>query len=68
MVHKEMVEHAYDGIGALPHVDSLVNQVVHLSGEGLTTHTEDGILRGVIGPSWRGSFFFIYLFIAISVQ
>ena len=34
--------HTYEGVGALPHVNSLIDQEVHLSGEGLTTHTEDG--------------------------
>ena len=38
MVLKEVVEHTYDGIGALPYVDSLIDQVVHSSGKGLTTH------------------------------
>ena len=42
----EVVEHSYDGVGALLHVDSLINQVVHLSGKGLTTHTKDGALPG----------------------
>jgi len=44
MVCKEMMEHTNDGVGALPHVNSLIDQVVHLSGDGLTTHTEDGTL------------------------
>ena len=49
VVLKEVVEHTYDGVRALPHVDSLVNEVVHLSGKGLTTHTEDGALSGCHG-------------------
>ena len=52
MVCKEMVKHTYDGIGALPHVDSLIDQVVHLSGDGLTTHTEDGTLPGSQEVHW----------------
>ena len=44
MVCKEMMEHTDNGVGALPHVNSLVDQVVHLSWEGLTTHTEHGTL------------------------
>ena len=39
-----MVDHTYDGVGALSRVDSLVDQVVHLSRDGLATHTEDGAL------------------------
>ena len=39
-----MVEHTYYGVGALSHVNSLVDQVVHLSRDGLATHTEDGAL------------------------
>ena len=46
MVFKKMMEHTYDGVGALPHVDSFIDQVVHLSEKGLTTHTEDGALPG----------------------
>ena len=46
MVCKELMQHTDDGVGALPHVDSLVDQVVHLSGEGLATHTEDSTLSG----------------------
>ena len=33
MVFKKMMEHTYDGVGALPHVDSFIDQVVHLSGD-----------------------------------
>ena len=54
MVHKEMVEHTDDGIGALPHVYSLVNQVVHLMGDGLTTHTKDCALTGYQEVHWAG--------------
>ena len=54
MVHKEVVHHAYDGIGALPHVDSLGDQVVHLLEEGLTKHTEDGTLPGSQKVHWAG--------------
>ena len=46
MVYEEMMEHTYDYVGALPHVDSLIDQVVHLSREGFTTHTKDGTLPG----------------------
>ena len=54
IMHKEVVEHGYNGNGALPHVNSLVDQVVHLSGEGLTTHTEDGTLPGSQKVHWAG--------------
>ena len=46
MVCKEMMQHTDDGVGALPHVDSLIDQVVHLSREGLTTYTKDSTLSG----------------------
>ena len=42
MVLKEVVEHTYDGIEALPHVDSHIDQVVNLSGKGLTTECAVG--------------------------
>ena len=48
------MEHGYNGNGALPHVNSLVDQVLHLSGEGLTTHTEDGTLPGSQKVQWAG--------------
>ena len=38
MMLKKMMEHTYNGIGALHHINSLIDQVVHLSGKGLTTH------------------------------
>ena len=46
IVLKEVVEHTYDGIRALPHVNSLIDEAVDLSGKGLTTRTEDGALPG----------------------
>ena len=46
MVCKEIMQHTHNGIGALPHVHSIINQVVNLLGEGLTTHTKDGTLSG----------------------
>ena len=48
------MEHGYNGNGALPHVNSLVDQVVHLSGEGLATHTEDCSLLGNQEVHWAG--------------
>ena len=53
MVHK-VVEHAYDGIGALLNVDSLAYEVVHLSREGLTTHTKHCALPGSQEVHWAG--------------
>ena len=44
MVYKEVVKHADDGIGALPHVDSFINQVIDLSGNGLTAYSKNCIL------------------------
>ena len=35
-----MVQHADDGIGALPCVDSFIDEVVDLSRDGLTAHTK----------------------------
>jgi len=32
MVYKEVVKHADDGVGALPHVDSFIDQVIDLPG------------------------------------
>ena len=46
MVCKEMVKHTHDGVGSLPHVNSLIDQVVDPSGDGLTTHTKNGTLLG----------------------
>ena len=31
---------ADDGIGALPHIDSFINEVIHSSGKRLTAHSE----------------------------
>ena len=39
VVYKKMVQHANDSIGALTHVDSFIDQVVDLSGNGLTYRT-----------------------------
>ena len=44
MVYKEVVEHADDGIGALPHIDSFINEVIDLSGNGLTAHSKNRTL------------------------
>ena len=41
-----MMEHIYNCVEAFSHVDSLINQIVHLSGDGLTTYTEDGRFPG----------------------
>ena len=41
MVYKEVVEHADDGVGAFPHVDSFVNQVIYLSGNGLAAYSKN---------------------------
>ena len=38
---KVVVEQAYDGVGSLPSVTSLVNEVVHLSWQRLATDTEN---------------------------
>ena len=46
MVCKEMMQHTHNGIRALPHVYSLIDQVLHLSGDGLTTNTKYGTLSG----------------------
>ena len=45
-------------IGALPHVDSLIDQVVHLSGKGLTTPKMTHFLgvKKNMGPGCRGLF------------
>ena len=44
MYPKEMMEHADDGIGSLPGVSGLVNQVINLTWDSLTAHSIDGTL------------------------
>ena len=39
---EEVVKKANDGVGPLPRVEGLVNEVVHLAGDALTTHYKDG--------------------------
>ena len=41
MLLKVVVEQANDGVGSLPSVTSLVNEVVHLSWQHLATDTEN---------------------------
>ena len=41
---KEMMEHADDGIGSLPNVNCLINQVINLTWYSLTAHSIDGTL------------------------
>ena len=41
-----VVEHADNGVGALPHVDSFIDQVIYLSGNRLAAHSKDGTLPG----------------------
>ena len=54
MVYKEVVEHADDGVRALPHVDSFINQVRHLSGNGLTAYSKDSTLPWSEKVQWAG--------------
>ena len=54
MMYKEVVQHTDDGVGALPHVDSLVNQIVDLPGDGLATDSKDCALPGSQGVHWAG--------------
>ena len=54
MMHKEVVQHTHDRVGALPHVDSLVNQIAHLPGDGLATDSEDCALPGSQEVLWAG--------------
>ena len=45
MVYEEVVEHADDGVGALPHIDSFINEVIDLvGGNGLTAHSKNRTL------------------------
>ena len=46
MVYEEVVEHADDGVGPLPHVHCLIDQVIHLSGNRLAAHSKDCTLPG----------------------
>jgi len=46
MVYKEVVKHADDGVGALPHVDSFIDQVIDLPGNGLTAFSKNCNLPG----------------------
>ena len=41
MVLEEVVEHADDGVGALPHVDSFIDEVSHLPGNGLAAYSKN---------------------------
>ena len=41
VVCKEVVEHADDGVGALPHVDSFINEVTDVSGNGLAAYSKN---------------------------
>ena len=41
MLLKVVVEQANDGVGSLPSVTSLINEVVHLSWQRLATDTEN---------------------------
>ena len=52
VVAKEVVEETDDGVGSLPRVESLIYEVVHLSGDALTTHPEDGALSGRLEVHW----------------
>ena len=65
MVLEEVVEHADDGIGALTHVDSFIDEVSHLSGNGLAAYSENCTLpwcekvhgaglEGVVGANCSG--------------
>ena len=44
MMCEEVVEHANDGVGALPHVDSFIDQVIYLSGNGLAAYSKNRTL------------------------
>ena len=46
MVCEEVVEHADDGVGAHTHVDSFIDQVIYLSGNGLTSYSKNCTLLG----------------------
>ena len=44
MYLKEVMEHADNGVGSLPNVNCLVNQVINLTWDSLTAHSKDGTL------------------------
>lgn len=61
---EEVVEKADDGIRSLPCVERLVNQVVDLPWDTLTTHTKDGTLPSsleVQRPGLEGVVRVVYL-------
>ena len=57
---KVVVEQAYGGVGSLPSVTSLVNEILHLSYQRLATDTENPTFSEVLGNTygrvgWKGS-------------
>ena len=59
MYPREMMEHADDGIGSLPDVKCLINQVINLTWDSLTAHSIDSTLswgKKVHGARLEGSF------------
>ena len=53
MYFKEVMQHANDAVDT---VHIFIDGVVHLAGQGLTEHAENGTLQEVHGSGWRGSF------------
>ena len=51
---KEVVEHADDGVRPLPDIHRLVNEVVNLPWDGLTTHPKESTLSGREEIDWPG--------------
>ena len=54
MVLEEVVEHADDGVGALPHVDSFIDEVSHLPGNGLAAYSKYCTLPRCEKVHWAG--------------
>ena len=55
MVFKEVVEHADDGVGALPHVDSFIDDICRGMDSQHTPKIAHFLgVRKYMGPGWRG--------------
>ena len=52
VVAKEVVKETDDSVTFLPRVESFIYEVVHLSGDALTTNSEDGALSGRLEVHW----------------